>query len=101
MWPAASLPETDRVLEPELGKSLGHGRMGFAYVARVVRIRARPDGKLVDPPSGFPIELCIEFANPLHSRSMAREAWFYEQLPEETGSSFLAVSASSLLYVCV
>ncbi|KIY44216.1 hypothetical protein FISHEDRAFT_78127 [Fistulina hepatica ATCC 64428] len=83
MWPAASLPDTERVLELELGKSLGHGRIGLVYIAHVVGIRARPDGELVYPPSGFPTELCIKFANPLHCRSMAREAWFYEQLPEE------------------
>ncbi|KIY44215.1 hypothetical protein FISHEDRAFT_52710 [Fistulina hepatica ATCC 64428] len=83
MWPAASLPGTERVLELELGKRIGHGRIGFAYIARVVGTRARPDGELVDPPPGFPTELCIKFANPLYCRSMAREAWFYEQLSEE------------------
>ncbi|KIY46993.1 hypothetical protein FISHEDRAFT_75112 [Fistulina hepatica ATCC 64428] len=83
MWPAASLPVTERVLELELGKSLGHGRIGFAYIARVVGTRARPDGELVEPPPGFPTDLCVKFANPLYCRSMAREAWFYEQLPEE------------------
>ncbi|KIY44209.1 hypothetical protein FISHEDRAFT_15927, partial [Fistulina hepatica ATCC 64428] len=83
MWPAASLPDTERVLELELGKSLGHGRIGFAYIARVVGTRARPDGELVDPPPGFPTDLCVKFANPLYCRSMARETWFYEQLPEK------------------
>ncbi|KAJ8088475.1 hypothetical protein PM082_022548 [Marasmius tenuissimus] len=32
-----------------------------------------------------PTHVCIKFAMPYHCRSLAREAWFYDQLPEEQG----------------
>ncbi|KAG7096470.1 hypothetical protein E1B28_003903 [Marasmius oreades] len=61
----------------ELEEKLGAGRTGIAYSARIV------DGGSSIPGSPRPTHVCIKFAMPYHCRSLAREAWFYDQLPEE------------------
>ncbi|KAG7096450.1 hypothetical protein E1B28_003885 [Marasmius oreades] len=61
----------------ELEEKLGSGRTGIAYSARIL------DGGSSIPGSPRPTHVCIKFAMPYHCRSLAREAWFYDQLPEE------------------
>ena len=62
---------------------LSEGRMGVAYSAHV--ISATADGPSMT--NTFPASVCLKFAKPPHSRSLAREAWFYEQLAECQGTS--------------
>ncbi|EPQ58087.1 hypothetical protein GLOTRDRAFT_136868 [Gloeophyllum trabeum ATCC 11539] len=63
-------------LELELGKFIGAGRSGHVYEARVLNAE-----QLQPSLGGFKIpRLCIKLAEPNRLRSLAREAWFYEQL---------------------
>lgn len=71
-----SKPDSRNTLVVELEEKLGIGRTGITYSARIVSSI---------PGSPQPMHVCIKFAKPYHCRSMAREAWFYDQLPEEEG----------------
>ncbi|RDB25709.1 hypothetical protein Hypma_006379 [Hypsizygus marmoreus] len=85
-WDSMSLPVGKPHLELELGKCLGDGRIGFAYVARVVAVLDRPGGAPVsNPPLELSTELVLKFVRPTNCRSLARESWFYERLPEAEG----------------
>ncbi|KAK0458050.1 uncharacterized protein EV420DRAFT_1764543 [Desarmillaria tabescens] len=66
-------------LELELTSNISEGRVGLAYSARVLHNTADTD---------FP-DLCIKLVKPKYGRTLAREAWFYEQLslePEYEGA---------------
>ncbi|EGO22370.1 hypothetical protein SERLADRAFT_440390 [Serpula lacrymans var. lacrymans S7.9] len=62
-------------LEIELTGSISEGRIGLAYSARVIHNTADLD---------LP-DLCIKLVKPKYGRTLAREAWFYEQLAREPG----------------
>ncbi|RDB26246.1 hypothetical protein Hypma_006339 [Hypsizygus marmoreus] len=85
-WDSMPLPVGKPHLELELGEFLDDGRIGFAYVARVVAILDRPGGAPVSNPSlELSTELVVKLVRPTNCRSLAREAWFYERLPELEG----------------
>ncbi|RDB26012.1 hypothetical protein Hypma_006392 [Hypsizygus marmoreus] len=85
-WDSMPLPVEKPHLELELGECLGDGRIGFVYVARVVAVLNRPDGAPVsNPPLELSTELVVKFVRPTNCRSLARETWFYEHLPEAEG----------------
>jgi hypothetical protein len=77
-------PQRSRVI-PAADSPLGYGLTSFVYPLDVIDIYPSnvPSGKW----SAFPKDpilkslpkLCIKMAQPTHSRSLAREAWFYEQ----------------------
>jgi hypothetical protein len=60
------------------------GQIGVTYSARV--ISATTEGGS-DVTSTLPEIVCLKFAKKQHLRSLAREAWFYEQLAELQGIS--------------
>ncbi|KAI0716718.1 hypothetical protein C8Q76DRAFT_725323 [Earliella scabrosa] len=77
-WTPASLPQNGGHLHLELGERIGRGRSAVVYAAKVM---PGADG---DPPSSHPPlqELCVKIARPNRCRTLAREAWVYEQLAE-------------------
>ncbi|KAG2008037.1 protein kinase subdomain-containing protein PKL/ccin3 [Coprinopsis cinerea AmutBmut pab1-1] len=85
--PATSAPKDvsnlDGTLELRLVRRISEGRIGVTYVAEVVSATR----KCTDVRSTLPPTLCLKFAKPEFSRSLAREAWFYEQLDSLQGIS--------------
>ncbi|KAI0716717.1 hypothetical protein C8Q76DRAFT_856140 [Earliella scabrosa] len=76
---AARTPYKDRPrLSLELGERLGGGRTGVVYAARLVEtpFTKEEEGAIFDS------ELCVKIARPNRSRTLAREAWVYDQLTE-------------------
>lgn len=72
------LPIHGRNLQLRLGKLIGTGRFSHVYEVQVLGISNGAAGG-----SHFDLELpnlCIKLAEPDKPRSLAREAWFYEQL---------------------
>ena len=86
-WAARSLYKDQPRLSLELGERLGGGRTGVVYAARLFEIAPSTDseaeGAIVDS------DLCVKIARPNRSRTLAREAWVYDQLTE---GSFRGVS---------
>ncbi|KAH9930939.1 uncharacterized protein B0H18DRAFT_119532 [Fomitopsis serialis] len=80
-WVAAQVPKNRGHLTLELGERIGSGRSADVYVAKVVTAILRDDGA---PGAESPLssELCVKVARPNRCRSLAREAWVYEQLAE-------------------
>lgn len=67
-----------------LRRFIGEGRIGMTYIARV---ESASDASGADVSNTLPSEVCIKVAKPTFSRSLAREAWFYEQLGDCRGTS--------------
>ncbi|EAU89061.1 protein kinase subdomain-containing protein PKL/ccin3 [Coprinopsis cinerea okayama7 len=82
-WAAKDVSGFDGTLEIKLVERISEGRIGITYVAQV--ISATQSGS--DVRSTIPSTLCLKFAKPEFSRSLAREAWFYEQLESLQGIS--------------
>ncbi|KAF8880690.1 hypothetical protein CPB84DRAFT_1851772 [Gymnopilus junonius] len=74
-WAPLSLPKDGAHLELELTDSISEGRIGLAYSVRVIN-----DSANLNLP-----DLCIKLVKPEFGRTLAREAWFYEQLAREQG----------------
>lgn len=83
-WASQPVVSDDSQLVISLDKLIGEGRIGMAYTARV---EAATDASGADISSSLPSEVCIKVAKPTFARSLAREAWFYEQLGERQGTS--------------
>ncbi|KAE9410693.1 hypothetical protein BT96DRAFT_1011444 [Gymnopus androsaceus JB14] len=85
-WDALPLPQNKFLLEIELTEQIAHGRIGVTYGARLQRILDRTCGSPI-PCSSLesPQEFCVKLVKPQFMRSLAREAWFYEQLAEFQG----------------
>ncbi|KAE9410690.1 hypothetical protein BT96DRAFT_1011442 [Gymnopus androsaceus JB14] len=85
-WDALPLPQNKFLLEIELTEQIAHGRIGVTYGARLQRILDRTDDSPI-PCSSLesPQEFCVKLVKPQFMRSLAREAWFYEQLAELQG----------------
>ncbi|KAH9920203.1 uncharacterized protein BXZ73DRAFT_10228, partial [Epithele typhae] len=82
VWKAAYVPKNRGHLALELGDRLGSGRSGWVYKAEVVSVQP-PEGQNAHPilcPTKS--ALCIKIARPNRCRTLAREAWIYERLPE-------------------
>ncbi|KAJ3742223.1 hypothetical protein DFH05DRAFT_1545105 [Lentinula detonsa] len=63
---------------------LGEGRMGQVFAAHLVSLRKSIRGEtLPDGCIPLPSQFCIKLAKPEYIRSLAREAWFYEQLSKK------------------
>ncbi|KAJ4000117.1 hypothetical protein F5050DRAFT_707485 [Lentinula boryana] len=65
---------------------LSEGRMGQVFAASLVSLRKSIHGEAL--PNGcipLPSQFCIKLAKLEYIRSLAREAWFYEQLAKEDG----------------
>lgn len=85
-------PRKSDIISMTTGKSedgfLGDGRSSFVYSLDIIAIRPSGPTSDEDPlPLDDPIfkklpPLCIKVAKPTYSRSLAREAWFYEKLDE-------------------
>ncbi|PBK68722.1 hypothetical protein ARMSODRAFT_189138 [Armillaria solidipes] len=69
-WAPLSLSNNGGHLEIELTDKISEGRVGLVYSARVIHDTTRSD---------LP-DLCVKLAKAEYSRTLAREAWFYEQL---------------------
>lgn len=76
-------PSSGLHLELKLGSLIGFGRGGHVYSVDIVNISHTPHP---NAPSSLPLfevnvpDLCIKLAEPDKPRSIAREAWLYEQL---------------------
>ena len=77
-WNARSPYKNCPRLSLELGERIGGGRTGVVYAARLVEtpFKEEKEGAIVDS------ELCVKIARPNRSRTLAREAWVYDQLTE-------------------
>ncbi|RDB28308.1 hypothetical protein Hypma_001302 [Hypsizygus marmoreus] len=82
-WDSLPLPAHGLHLELELGEYLGNGRTSLTYVACVRHVSDSHGGVHINAPLNASAELCLKLAKPTFCRSLAREAWFYEQLPED------------------
>jgi hypothetical protein len=82
-WAARGVSTAQGTLEVSLSGRISEGRMGVTFSARI--ISATNNG--TDVTNTLPGSICLKFAKPQHSRSLAREAWFYEQLAECQGIS--------------
>jgi len=76
------LPISDRshgsCLQITLGNRISQGLSEVTYHAHVDQASAHKY-------SSFPDNVCLKFAKPRSNRSLAREAWFYEQLAGQNG----------------
>jgi len=77
---ALPVPTQGSRLEVVLGDIISQGRSGITHNARVSNVTGNQGA-----PEHFPKDLCLKFAKPRFSRSLAREAWFYEQLADKDG----------------
>ncbi|KAH6901891.1 hypothetical protein BKA70DRAFT_1435494 [Coprinopsis sp. MPI-PUGE-AT-0042] len=61
---------------------LGEGRSSFVYALEIIDIHPSSPTSIQRPPLSLESlpRLCIKAAQPAYSRSLAREAWFYERL---------------------
>ncbi|KAF5317696.1 hypothetical protein D9619_012646 [Psilocybe cf. subviscida] len=82
-WARQNRPTVEGNLGITLLHRISEGRIGVVYLARVEK--ALRDG--IDITSSLPETLCVKFAKQHHCRSLAREAWFYEQLHQWHGIS--------------
>ncbi|KAG5641257.1 hypothetical protein DXG03_005651 [Asterophora parasitica] len=83
-WAARPVPVDGSSLEVSLTGLIGEGRIGMTYSALVNSARDASGHDVVD---SMPKEICLKFAKPPYVRSLARDAWFYEQLHEWQGIS--------------
>ncbi|KAJ3509757.1 hypothetical protein NLJ89_g5050 [Agrocybe chaxingu] len=82
-WAAKDTSALQGVLELSLIERISEGRIGVTYSARVVSVTY--DRSSVA--NALPEIVCLKFAKKQYSRSLAREAWFYEQLACCQGTS--------------
>ncbi|KAJ3735410.1 hypothetical protein DFJ43DRAFT_863072 [Lentinula guzmanii] len=83
-WDAISPPVDGLHADLQITDQLGEGRMGQVFAARLVGLKKSIHGETL--PDGYiplPSQFCIKLAKPEYIRSLAREAWFYEQLSKE------------------
>lgn len=80
-WFPKDLSCTEGRLELRLLEFIAEGRISTVYSASVVS--ATHEG--VDITNTMPEKLCIKFAKKHSCRSLARDAWFYEQLRDWQG----------------
>lgn len=84
-WAARPLADSG-LLDLTLDTKVAEGGIGLVYTAR---INSGVDKSGQDFLSGWPAvlthEVCVKIVKPQHCRSLAREAWFYEQLSEVQG----------------
>jgi len=83
LWAARDISAAQGTLEVSLLERISEGRMGVAYSANVISATTNDS----DTTNTLPESVCLKFTKPLYSRSLAREAWFYEQLAECQGTS--------------
>lgn len=70
----------------EITEQLSEGRIGMVFAARLVSLRRSVHDETVLAHSlPLPSQFCVKLAKPEYIRSLAREAWFYEQLSKEEG----------------
>ncbi|KAH6903227.1 hypothetical protein BKA70DRAFT_1514958 [Coprinopsis sp. MPI-PUGE-AT-0042] len=82
-WDAKDISSAEGHLELRLLERLAEGRIGTVYSAAVVA--ATRGG--IDITSTLPPKLCLKFAKKQFCRSLARDAWFYEQLQDLQGAA--------------
>ncbi|KAJ4000116.1 hypothetical protein F5050DRAFT_1733827 [Lentinula boryana] len=83
-WDAVSPPVDGLHADLQITDQLGEGRMGQVFAARLVSLKKSIHGEtLPDDYISLPSQFCIKLAKPEYIRSLAREAWFYEQLSKE------------------
>lgn len=85
-WDPLPLPQDKSHLEIELKERISHGRIGITYRAQLQLILDEIGGSPMTCSSlQSPQEFCVKLVKPQFIRSLAREAWFYEQLAELQG----------------
>lgn len=87
-WEARAMPAGKIHADFELLERLGEGRISIVYAARLVCLRQSPGGEPLpysSLPGLLPEQFCLKLAKAESIRSLARDAWFYEQLAREDG----------------
>ncbi|KAF9069018.1 hypothetical protein BDP27DRAFT_1448048 [Rhodocollybia butyracea] len=70
----------------EITEQLSEGRIGLVFAARLVSLRqSLHDEPLTIHSVPLPSQFCVKLVKPEYIRSLAREAWFYEQLAKAEG----------------
>ncbi|KAG2003759.1 protein kinase subdomain-containing protein PKL/ccin3 [Coprinopsis cinerea AmutBmut pab1-1] len=82
-WNSKDVSKFEGTLELTLLERISEGRIGVTYVAKIT---SATQGN-TDHRAKLPETVCLKFAKPEFSRSLAREAWFYEQLGSCQGVS--------------
>jgi hypothetical protein len=75
-WSARDVSPAQGTLVVSLLERISEGCMGVAYSANVISATTNES----DITSTLPESVCLKFTKPLHSRSLAREAWFCKGL---------------------
>ena len=83
-WAARGVSTPQGTLKVSLLERISEGRMGVTYSAHVI---SATDDDGSDITKTLPESVCLKFTKPQYCRSLAREAWFYEQLDECQGIS--------------
>ncbi|RDB15498.1 hypothetical protein Hypma_004220 [Hypsizygus marmoreus] len=83
-WVAEPPPKNTFDIRLRLGEQISEGRIGLVYSVDVLEI-VKPATDLFPPPPDLPRELCVKIVKKPYGRSLAREAWFYEQLARVEG----------------
>ncbi|KAJ3991467.1 hypothetical protein F5050DRAFT_1868176, partial [Lentinula boryana] len=85
-WDATPPPTNRLHADLQITDQLGEGRLGQVFAACLVSLKQSIHGEtLPDGCIPLPSQFCIKLAKPEYIRSLAREAWFYEQLSKEDG----------------
>ncbi|RDB15462.1 hypothetical protein Hypma_004219 [Hypsizygus marmoreus] len=77
-WASATPPKGGCNIKLQLGERISVGRVGLVYNVDVLDITHPTTNS--PPHLDLPPQLCIKVVKERHARSLAREAWFYEQL---------------------
>lgn len=84
-WAARPLTDSGH-LDLTVDTKVAEGGIGFVYTSRINSgVDSSGQDILTEWPAVLPHELCVKIAKPQRCRSLAREAWFYEQLSEVQG----------------
>jgi hypothetical protein len=77
-WRPIPVVQNGLHLEIRLGEPISEGRTALTYTADVVSVSRDASGEPIS--FDIPKIICVKIAKEKHCRTLAREAWFYEQL---------------------
>jgi len=83
-WRSSQIPEAAGHLSLRLGERISRGRSAVTYAVEIISADAEVAGAESTYPLPVDQQLCVKVARPNRCRTLAREAWFYNQLRDRT-----------------
>ncbi|EIW83337.1 hypothetical protein CONPUDRAFT_164300 [Coniophora puteana RWD-64-598 SS2] len=83
-WRSSQVPEGTGHLSLRLGERISRGRSAVTYTVEVISSESGVAGAAPTRPLPVDQQLCIKVARSNRCRTLAREAWFYNQLRDRT-----------------